>query len=75
VFRVRNSVDEVKRQLGSHIVMSKAGFSETISVPDHLELKPRSLVDINPILGRAERGRGLRSDWTRAGGGHHLLIR
>jgi len=25
---------EVKRQQGSHIILSKAGFSETLSVPD-----------------------------------------
>jgi predicted RNA binding protein YcfA (HicA-like mRNA interferase family) len=30
---------EVKRQRGSHIIMGRAGFSETLSVPDHRELK------------------------------------
>lgn len=34
---------EVKRQRGSHIIMTKAGFSETLSVPDHRELKPGTL--------------------------------
>ena len=30
---------EVKRQHGSHIIMTKAGRPETLSVPDHGELK------------------------------------
>ena len=34
---------EVKRQRGSHIIMTKAGCSETLSVPDHRELKPGTL--------------------------------
>jgi predicted RNA binding protein YcfA (HicA-like mRNA interferase family) len=34
---------EVKRQQGSHIVMTKAGFSATLSVPDHRELKAGTL--------------------------------
>ena len=34
---------EVKCQRGSHIIMTKAGFSETLSVPDHRELKPGTL--------------------------------
>ena len=31
---------QVRRQRGSHIVMAKPGFPETLSVPDHRELKP-----------------------------------
>jgi len=34
---------EVKRQRGSHIILAKAGFPETLSVPDHKELKPGTL--------------------------------
>lgn len=34
---------EVKRQRGSHIIMTKADFPETLSVPDHRELKPGTL--------------------------------
>ncbi len=34
---------EVKRQRGSHIIVTKAGFPETLSVPDHRELKPGTL--------------------------------
>jgi predicted RNA binding protein YcfA (HicA-like mRNA interferase family) len=34
---------EVKRQRGSHIVMVKRGFAETLSVPDHGELRPGTL--------------------------------
>ena len=33
----------VNRQRGSHIVMTRAGFSATLSVPDHRELKPGTL--------------------------------
>ncbi len=34
---------EVRRQRGSHIIMTKPGFPETLSVPDHRELKPGTL--------------------------------
>jgi predicted RNA binding protein YcfA (HicA-like mRNA interferase family) len=34
---------EVRRQRGSHIVMVKPGFPETLSVPDHQQLKPGTL--------------------------------
>ena len=34
---------EVKRQRGSHVIMTKVGVSETLSVPDHRELKPGTL--------------------------------
>lgn len=34
---------EVRRQRGSHIVMTKPGFPATLSVPDHRELKPGTL--------------------------------
>lgn len=34
---------EVKRQRGSHIIMTKPGFPETLSVPDYRELKPGTL--------------------------------
>lgn len=30
----------VRRQRGSHLVMSKPGFAATLSVPDHSELRP-----------------------------------
>jgi len=31
---------EVKRRRGSHVIMMKPGHLETMSVPDHRELKP-----------------------------------
>ena len=31
---------EVRRQRGSHIVMTRPGHPETLSIPDHRELKP-----------------------------------
>ena len=34
---------QVKRQRGSHIIMAKAGFPETLSVPDHTAVKPGTL--------------------------------
>jgi predicted RNA binding protein YcfA (HicA-like mRNA interferase family) len=34
---------EVKRRRGSHIVMVKPGFAETLSVPDHRQLRPGTL--------------------------------
>jgi len=34
---------EVKRQQGSHIILSKPGSASTLSVPDHRELKPGTL--------------------------------
>ena len=34
---------EGRRQRGSHIVMVKPGFPETLSVPDHRQLKPGTL--------------------------------
>lgn len=34
---------EVRRQRGSHIVMTKPGFPETLSVPDHRELQAGTL--------------------------------
>ncbi len=33
----------VKRERGSHIIMTRAGFVDTLSVPDHRELKPGTL--------------------------------
>ena len=33
----------VKRQRGSHIVMTKPGSPETLSVPDHRQIKPGTL--------------------------------
>jgi predicted RNA binding protein YcfA (HicA-like mRNA interferase family) len=30
----------VRRQRGSHVVMTKAGAPETLSVPDHRQLRP-----------------------------------
>jgi predicted RNA binding protein YcfA (HicA-like mRNA interferase family) len=34
---------EVQRQRGSHVIMTKSGFSETLSVPAHRRLKPGML--------------------------------
>ena len=34
---------EVRRRRGSHIVMVKRGFPETLSVPDHRQLRPGTL--------------------------------
>jgi predicted RNA binding protein YcfA (HicA-like mRNA interferase family) len=37
----------VRRQRGSHIIMTRPGFPETLSIPDHRELKtgtPRALI-------------------------------
>ncbi len=34
---------QVRRQRGSHIVMVKPGFPETLSIPDHREIKPGTL--------------------------------
>ena len=34
---------EVRRRRGSHIVMVKPGFPETLSVPDHGELRSGTL--------------------------------
>ena len=34
---------EVRRQRGSHVIMAKAGVPQTLSVPDHSELKPGTL--------------------------------
>ena len=34
---------EVRRQRGSHIVMTKPGHPETLSVPDHRELQAGTL--------------------------------
>ncbi len=34
---------QVRRRRGSHIIMTKPGFSETLSVPDHSELKAGTL--------------------------------
>ena len=34
---------EVRRQRGSHIVMVKPGFPDTLSVPDHRQLRPGTL--------------------------------
>ena len=34
---------EVRRRRGSHIVMVKPGFPETLSVPDHRQLRPGTL--------------------------------
>ena len=34
---------EVRRHRGSHIVMVKPGFPETLSVPDHRQLRPGTL--------------------------------
>ena len=34
---------ELRRQRGSHIVMTKPGFPETLSVPDHRELQAGTL--------------------------------
>ena len=34
---------EVRRQRGSHIIMVRAGMPETLSVPDHRQLKPGTL--------------------------------
>ena len=34
---------EVRRQRGSHIIMVKAGTPQTLSVPDHRQLKPGTL--------------------------------
>ncbi len=34
---------EVRRQRGSHIILVKAGKAETLSVPDHRQLKPGTL--------------------------------
>ena len=34
---------EVRRQRGSHIVMTKSGWPETLSVPDHRELQAGTL--------------------------------
>ena len=31
---------EVRRQRGSHIIMTRPGHRETLSIPDHPELKP-----------------------------------
>ena len=34
---------EVRRRRGSHVVMVKPGFPETLSVPDHRQLRPGTL--------------------------------
>lgn len=34
---------EVKRRRGSHIIMTKPGFPETLSIPDYRQLKPGTL--------------------------------
>ena len=34
---------EVRRQRGSHIVIVKPGFPDTLSVPDHRQLRPGTL--------------------------------
>jgi len=34
---------EVRRRRGSHIVMVKPSFPETLSVPDHRQLRPGTL--------------------------------
>ncbi|MDP2950228.1 MAG: type II toxin-antitoxin system HicA family toxin [Chloroflexota bacterium] len=34
---------EVRRRRGSHIAMVKPGFPETLSVPDHRQLRPGTL--------------------------------
>ncbi len=34
---------QVRRQRGSHIIMTKPDSLETLSVPDHRELKPGAL--------------------------------
>ncbi len=34
---------QVRRQRGSHVVMVKPGFPETLSVPDHRQVKPGTL--------------------------------
>ncbi len=34
---------QVRRQRGSHIIMAKQGFPESLSVPDHATLKPGTL--------------------------------
>ena len=34
---------QVRRRRGSHIVMVKRGFPETLSVPDHRQLRPGTL--------------------------------
>ncbi|MCH7838021.1 MAG: type II toxin-antitoxin system HicA family toxin [Chloroflexi bacterium] len=34
---------QVRRQRGSHIIMVKPGFPETLSVPDHRQLRPGML--------------------------------
>jgi predicted RNA binding protein YcfA (HicA-like mRNA interferase family) len=34
---------QVRRQRGSHIAMTKPGFPDTLSVPDHRPVKPGTL--------------------------------
>lgn len=34
---------QVRRRRGSHIIMTKPGFPETLSVPDHRELRTGTL--------------------------------
>ena len=34
---------EVRRQSGSHIILTKVGWAETLSIPDHAELAPGTL--------------------------------
>lgn len=34
---------QMRRQRGSHIVMTKPGFPETLSIPDHRTVQPGTL--------------------------------
>ncbi len=34
---------QVRRQRGSHVIMTKRTFPETLSIPDHRQLKPGTL--------------------------------
>ena len=34
---------DVRRQRGSHIILTKVGWTETLSIPDHVELAPGTL--------------------------------
>jgi len=34
---------QVRRRRGSHIIMTRPGFPETLSIPDHRELKTGTL--------------------------------
>ena len=43
VVAFRRAGFDVRRQRGSHIILTKVGRAETLSIPDHSELAPGTL--------------------------------